>query len=189
MQAIMILQAENHAETPLADFIRQVTQKIEVMAMVHRGLFHTGDLSRIDLSSYLSEVIESVQNHFPSVGDRVVFERRLQAVMVLFDVAVPLGLVVYELLTNALAHAFPDGREGAIAVVLSKDQADKITLELIDDGIGCNRAWSSPDNAKLGLQLVQSIVEGQLQGTITLEDGNGTGWRISFADIQYKERV
>ena len=189
IQAMMILQAENHPDTPLPDFILRISHRVEIMATVHRTLFQSEDLSRIDLGSFISGVADLVKRNFDSIDGRVSFEMRLARMPVLFDVAVPLGLVVYELLTNALTHAFPDGRNGTIRVFLARDESGSIRLDLADDGIGCTRDWDDPDNARLGLQLVDTIIRNQLLGEIRLDEAPGTTWRIAFFDTHYKERV
>ena len=93
--------------------------------------------------------------------------------------AIPCGLIVNELVTNAFEHAFPDGREGTIAVSLCTDDAGTHVLSVSDDGVGFPEDLDFRNTKSLGLQLVTGLVN-QLDGTITLDRTKGTTFIITF---------
>jgi two-component sensor histidine kinase len=95
------------------------------------------------------------------------------------DHAVSCGLILNELMTNALKYAFPDGRDGTIWVELRADPGNMINLRVADDGVGIPADFDIRRTTSLGLQLVNSLTE-QLDGTIELERSEGTAFRISF---------
>ncbi|HET7838784.1 MAG TPA: PAS domain S-box protein [Rectinemataceae bacterium] len=189
IQAMMVLQLSVHPDTPLSDFVGLMTQKIEVMASVHRRLYEAGDLSRIDLSAYIAELAEFVLKNHVDHGRKVQLRLERKEVQVLIDVAIPVGLVVHELLTNALEHAFSDRETGEIRIAVSRAGSGMIELVVADDGTNPNRAEASTDRTRLGLRLVDSIIEEQLRGSISADHRSGSSYLIRFSDDQYMVRV
>ena len=97
------------------------------------------------------------------------------------DVAIPCGLILTELITNAFKYAFPQGRSGTIDLLLSAVGTADIELIVTDDGVGLPEGHESPDHGSMGLALVRLLVE-QLDGKLEISRGKGTEFRISFSD-------
>jgi two-component sensor histidine kinase len=97
------------------------------------------------------------------------------------DRAVPCGLIVNELVSNALKHAFPDGRQGRVRIVL-RANGGQMMLLVEDDGIGLPKGLDYQSTPSLGLQLVNSLIS-QLDGTVELSDKEGTSFRIKLAGL------
>jgi two-component sensor histidine kinase len=99
------------------------------------------------------------------------------------DTAIPCGLIVNELVTNSLKHAFPDGRGGEIRVELRSDGDNKFALMVSDDGVGLPEDLDFRKTESLGLQLVNNLSVVQLEGTIDLDRSGGTVFRITFTGL------
>lgn len=107
----------------------------------------------------------------------------------LFDTAIPCGLIVNELLSNALRHAFPDGRSGEILISLCRTPVGVIELYFADNGVGIPPEFNLRTQPTLGLQTILALVEQQLQGEITWETQPGIAYTIRFHDNFYTARV
>jgi len=102
------------------------------------------------------------------------------------NTAVPSGLLINELVSNSLKHAFPGGRKGELKIGLSKDKDDKFTLIVKDNGVGFPENLDYRNTDSFGMQLVNMLVE-QLNGSLRLERKEGTKFTIEFGEIKYKK--
>jgi two-component sensor histidine kinase len=104
------------------------------------------------------------------------------------DTAMTCGMIVEELLSNSLKHAYAVGKEGRIQIELQAQNADAYLLQVSDDGVGISKAGVQRNPGSLGLELVNLLV-GKLEGTVELQRGPGTAWRIEFHQLHYQERM
>ena len=111
-----------------------------------------------------------------------------EEVLVLIDSAVPCGLIVCELMSNALKYAFPDQRSGEIYIRISRTD-EQISLVFSDDGIGMPPEFDIQTHDSIGLKLLQAIVEQQLKGELFYDFGEGVAYTIQFQDNLYSPRV
>jgi len=160
--------------------------KIQSMALVHRKLYESGDFSNIDMAGYLQDLVASINLMYPERSS-VNFELDLEPVMVQVDVAIPFGIVVNELVCNALKHAFPADAEGTIWILLRKDGEDGLRLLVEDDGNGLPEPLEVKD-ASVGLQVVRGIVERQLGGTLVLANKGGASCSVRVKTDLYKRQ-
>jgi NO-binding membrane sensor protein with MHYT domain/two-component sensor histidine kinase len=176
MQAITaILQMESRQVTdPMArDGFAAVAQRIQAMARLHQQLYVTNDFRRIDLAAYLHELADSLSS-FHS-GLPVTIEVVADPLRCDLDMAIPLGLIANELVTNSLKHAYPNGRQGVIRLRLGQG-AGAVMFEVSDDGIG-----STGDGRAggLGNLLVEALAQ-QLGAALTVERTGGHCCRLSI---------
>ena len=153
---------------------REMAGRIRTMALVHEKLYRSPDLSHILFDDYLRELVALLAEGLPAEGIR--FEFDLEPVELSVDQALPLGLVIYELLVNSLRHAFPGGR-GRVGLGLHPLRDGRTgRLELIawDDGIGLPKGYDPAKGESMGFQVITSIVEHQLGGTISWVGAQGT---------------
>ena len=149
------------------------------MALIHERLYQSSDLARIEFSQYLRNIATHLFHSYQVSSARVHLRLDTEEVFLNINTAIPCGLIVNELVTNALKHAFPDGRSGRIRVELSPAGADAFHLIVADDGIGLPAAVDLKSPATVGLQIVGMLVE-QLGGTIEVARKPGTEIRIAF---------
>jgi two-component sensor histidine kinase len=148
------------------------------MALIHEQLYESRDLARIDFGAYVRSLAAFLFRSYAADVGQVTLEIEADEVSLGIDQAVPCGLILNELMSNALKHAFPAGQEGEIRVALGANE-DKVTLMLSDNGVGLPTNMDYCTTGSLGLQLVSTLVD-QLDGEIELENRNGTCFKLIF---------
>jgi len=175
--SLLRLQASNISD-PLARTIFAETQlRIRSMALVHEKLYQAKNLTRINFGDYVRTLGELLFKSFAVTGDSVSLDVAGSEVFLDIDTAVPCGLIVNEVLSNALEHAFPGG-SGAISVRLER-MDDRCVMTIRDDGIGLPPQFDLRAVDTLGLQLVRGLVP-QIDGTLEVRSIIGTELRIEF---------
>ncbi len=138
----------------------------------------------IDFAEYTRKLITSLFHSYAAYPETITLEINADDVFLGIDNAIPCGLIINELVSNCLKHAFPKGKKGKIRVELRSDRdlhaGDKFILTLSDNGIGFPKGLDFRKADTLGLQLVTTLVK-QLKGTIELDRDGGTEFKIAFA--------
>jgi two-component sensor histidine kinase len=144
-------------------------------------LYGSDSLSRIDFSAYVEELCWQLLQSFGSSSNRVILERRVASIGLSLEQSVPCGLIINELVSNALKHAFPGDRTGTIAVEMRLDDERWCILRVVDDGVGLPAGFDAAASPTLGLRLVQNLAR-QLEGRFETENtGNkGMSFTLSF---------
>lgn len=178
--AMLALQAA--AATPeLAAEFEQAIRRIETVADLHARLYRDEEaVGVVDLAAYLSDICDGLSRSLLD-GRPIDLDLAAAPARLALDRAVPLGLIVNELVTNAIKHGFPGGGAGRIAVRLASD-GQAATLEVSDDGQGAI-APGTPAEASgtgLGRRLVESMAR-QIGASLSLVQGRGTTWRLGFS--------
>lgn len=164
---------------PLAlDAFRQSEGRIKSMATIHDRLYRDNDLANIDFDDYLQALIPDLMRLYDGRA-RIAAEIRTHGSRLGIDAAIPCGLVVNELVTNSLTHAFPDARPGRIELGLARTTGNRFELMVADDGIGFPPGEDWRSRRGLGLQLVSDLAA-QLSAEVSFETGTGTRFRILF---------
>ena len=176
--SLLRLQARQ-IDDPAARALFDATQdRIRSMALVHEKLYQSTNLSRIDFGEYVQTLGGLLFNSFGIDSAKVRLDVSGNGVYLNIDVAVPCGLIVNELLSNALKHAFHDDRGGSIRVSIASDE-NRCQLVVADDGAGLPSSVDIDSAPTLGLRLVRGLVE-QIGGTIDTVATGGTEYRIAF---------
>ncbi len=177
VSSLLSLQSNYVTDADALAMFRESQQRVKTMALIHEKLYRSADFAHIDFLDYLAALSSDLVSSFHRPSVRLVTEGSAKSVNI--TTAIPCGLIVNELVTNALRHAFPDGREGTITVSLSMDDAGVHVLSVSDDGIGFPEDIDFRNTNSLGLELVTALVN-QLDGTITLDRTKGTTFTITF---------
>jgi len=153
--------------------------RVKTMALIHEKLYRSRDLDGINLGEYLRDLVAFLANSYRlrSNGTNIVVDA--PDVQLGLEKAVSCGLIVNELVSNALKHAFPDQRSGSIVVRLAGDRAEGLELTVADDGVGLPKGVHFDETDTLGLRLVRSLAD-QLDGAINVQNGRGTMFRLTF---------
>jgi two-component sensor histidine kinase/CheY-like chemotaxis protein len=184
--SLLRLQSSTIADPALRELFRDSQNRLHAMALVHEQLYQAQDLARVDFAAYLRELATSVLRSYTAQSAQVGLAFDADTVVGLdIDTAIPLGLILTELVSNGLKHAFPDGRPGTITVGLHADTAT-VTLAVRDDGVGLPGSFELQTAGSLGLQLVGDLTE-QLGGTVTIDRRGGTALQIHIPRIRTKE--
>lgn len=173
ISSLMNLQAETLADSQSRNIFDNCRSRIHSMALIHESLYKSSEFSRIDLKDYLERMIRMMGHAYSRADVTVMLEA--DPVQLDLEQAIPCGLILNELITNSLAHAFPN-RGGTITVLARRD-AEKIRIVVQDNGIGF------PEKGKreggLGTQLVNLLAH-QLRGNIGIQSNGGTTWTLVF---------
>jgi len=166
-------------DDPAARAVFASTQdRIRSMALVHEKLYRSTNLSQIDFDEYIGALAELLFRSYGADSDAIAFRIEGERVILSVDTAVPCGLIVNEILSNALKHAFPDGRRGEITVRLQRSH-QTCTMTIRDDGIGMPRDSGRDPRRTLGLELVRGLVQ-QIEGTFESHSARGSEFTITF---------
>lgn len=175
ISSIVNLQSSYLNDHHTLGVFRETQSRINAIALLHQKIYESRLLSSIDFSIYLKDITTSIFNTFNANAEKVELEFDIQNIDVDIDYGIYLGLVLNELITNALKHAFPDERKGKIFI--SVKQKEKIEIVVQDDGIGFPANYDITESDSLGMQIISSMIE-QMDGEIIIEKNPGTKFKI-----------
>jgi PAS domain S-box-containing protein len=162
-------------ENTIAAF-RECQSRVMAMSLVHEKLYQSADISKINLGNYVRFLGNSLFQFYGMKGKGILLNTDIQDILIGLNTAIPVGLIINELVSNSLKHAFPDGRKGEISVAIQREE-HTLTILFKDNGVGIPEDLDWRNAKSLGLRLVITLVE-QLQGTIELDRSEGTAFSI-----------
>ncbi|HEV8432677.1 MAG TPA: histidine kinase dimerization/phosphoacceptor domain -containing protein, partial [Thermoanaerobaculia bacterium] len=178
--SLLRLQAAAITDAGVREIFRETENRIRSMALVHEKLYRSTNLARIDIADYLRSLADLLYRSSAITPEKVAIDVTGGDIYLEIDDAVPCGLIVNELLSNALKHAFPDDRAGRIDIRLAERDDGAISLTVQDDGVGLPAGFRMEAAGTLGLQLIQGLVQ-QIDGTIDVRRrNNGTEFGVVF---------
>jgi two-component sensor histidine kinase len=133
-------------------------------------LYRSERLSNLDLGRYLAALVEHLMDTYDARGSGIVVDTQIDAIEVRLEIAIPLGLVINELVTNCLKHAFKERAEGRVSLRARRDAKDRIEVVLSDDGSGIAAHVDTAATGTLGLQVVRALTA-QLGGEVSFNSG------------------
>ena len=169
VSSLLALQSEQIDDQGIKDAMQEGQNRVQSIGIVHQKLYQRNNLAAIEMKDYFLDLSESILDSF-GAEDRVTIECAMDQLDVDIDTAVPLGLIVNELLTNTLKYAFPVGQRGKVQIRLNKSLEGILNLEVSDNGVGKS---GRTQGTGFGTQLV-SLLTRQLSGSIREEVKNGT---------------
>ncbi len=178
ISSLLSLQSDHIKDPALGRLLSDSQDRIRSMALVHETLYGSTNLSSIDLRAYIESLTAHLVQSY-AVKGRVRLERDTQRVLLGIDAAVPCGLLLNELISNALKHAFPGERSGMVTVKLERVEDDQLRLVVSDNGIGLPADVEPSKSHSLGLRLVSALAE-QLGGRLELSREGGTTFTVLF---------
>jgi two-component sensor histidine kinase len=152
--------------------------RVYAMSMVHESLYESADLSSIDVSEYLGSLVQKLCTVY-DVSGRIDTQFEAESFILDIDRAVPLGLILNELISNAFSHAFAEDGRGSVWIELKREGEKMVHLSVRDDGVGIDMALVDDHEESLGLQLVHILSE-QIGGRAEFKNGGGTRVSILF---------
>jgi PAS domain S-box-containing protein len=176
--SLLNLQSRQISDPETLTMIRESQNRVRAMALVHERLYRSKDISSVDLLDYVRFMGDSLFRFYGITPATVRFEINISDIQVDINHAIPLGLIINELLSNSLKYAFPAGRKGMITVTGKKDDGTTCII-MQDDGVGIPESLDWKNTGSLGLRLVYNLTE-QLEGTIELDRAGGTKFTITI---------
>jgi PAS domain S-box-containing protein len=210
ISTLLYLESGNFNDEKVIEAFRDSQHRVKSMALVHEKLYQSEDMISVDFADYIQNLTNYLFGAY-SVGDRnISLKLDVDNVFLGMDTAVPLGIIINELVSNALKHAFSEGESGEICVCLKKEgngrtgtepehartgkenkaeiQGNCFSLVVRDNGKGFPEEIDFRETDSLGLQLVITLVD-QIEGSIELDIGMGTKFGIRFRELRYRQKM
>ncbi len=190
VSSLLNLQSRHIEDEAALEMFQESQNRIQSMALIHEKLYRSDDLARIDLAEYIRSLATDLVQSYRANSGPVTLRINASDVFLSIDAAVPCGLIVNELVSNALKHAFPtradtsasdwNGKEDEICIDLRSDDENQVTLTIKDNGVGFPRELDFQTLDSLGLRLINTLVD-QLEGRLELNNSDGSEIKIVFA--------
>lgn len=177
--SLLNLQSGYIKDRQALDMFKECQNRVKSMAIIHEVLYQSKDLARVNFREYVRSLAANLFRAFGVNKANVGLDLRVESVALEIDTAIPCGLIINELVSNALKYAFPDGRHGTVTVDIHADPDGQLILAVADDGVGLPPAIDFRNTQSLGLQLVNMLTD-QLAGRIELDNSRGTQFAIAF---------
>ncbi len=178
VSSLLSLEARKIKDAGVRSLFEESQQRVRSMALVHEKLYQTKDLSSINFEDYIKSIVSEIISTYRIDTSAIAAEINIEGIELDLESAVPCGLIINELLTNAFKHAFPKNRKGLLSVNFTKTDG-AFTLTIKDNGVGLPEGFDYKGASTLGLQLV-NILTDQLGGTLRIKSDKGTEAVVMF---------
>ncbi len=187
ISSLLNLQKQYVDDKEAVNVLMESQNRVKSMAMIHEKLYLSEDLIHIEISDYIESLVNGLFYSYAIEIGVITPILKIEYITLNMETAVPLGLIISELVSNSLKYGFPEGRKGKIWIYLEKN-GDIYRLTVGDNGVGFKEEFDYKNTETLGLRLVNNLVD-QLDGEITLDTHDGTLFEIRFKELKYKERI
>ncbi|MCK6649137.1 MAG: PAS domain S-box protein, partial [Bacteroidia bacterium] len=188
ISSILNLQSSYVKDQGTLNILKESQNRIKSMAFIHESLYQTKDFSSINFSEYVVNLANNLIHSYSNFDNDIKLNLDIQNVFLNLDLAIPCGLIINEIVSNALKYAFVENNEGGEITIEMKSDGENLTLNIGDNGIGLPPDIDYRNTESLGLQLVVTLTD-QLNGVIELDSQKGTNYRIVFNQNQAKNRI
>jgi two-component sensor histidine kinase len=180
ISSLVSLQTDNLTDDRIRDELNDVRDRVRAMALVHEKLYQASNLAQLNFADYAASLLHSLWRSHSTLAAKARLNLALAPVELSIEAAVPCGLILNELASNALKHAFPNNSDGEVLVSLELDPATcEISLRVRDNGVGLPAGLDWSQARSLGLRLVK-LLAGQLNGTVETGTGPGSEFLVTF---------
>lgn len=186
ISSLLSLQASTIKNPEMKNMFNESQNRVRSMSMIHEQLYQRDNLSKIDFNIYVNGLIKSLFQIYTTRIKQVSWKVDIVDVKLGLETAIPCGLIINELVSNSLKHAFKEDKKGEIIVKMKKHD-DDITLIVSDNGAGLPDNFKINEQSTLGLKLVNTLIN-QLDGNLDIHAKNDTTFTINFKELSYKKR-
>ena len=184
VSALLVLQSKKTKDRKILEMFRDSEHRIKTMALIHEKLYQSRSFGTIDLTEYLTRLIQYLFRSYEERSARVTLDMDVRDISLDIDTALPCSLIINELVSNSLKYAFPDGQGGKIGIRVTKEEGPVYTMEIRDNGVGLPLDLDLERTETLGLRLVHGLAVNQLGGSIETGTGRGTSFIIRFPEMK-----
>ena len=177
--SLLNIQADYVSNDQLSEIFGETQNRIRSMALIHDKIFRSKRMSEVDFGNYINSLIFELSNFYKIDPQRIRIHQTIEDFRLDISKAIPCGLIVNELITNAIKYAFPDKREGDILVSARPFGENKAKIQIRDSGIGVAPDLVFEETQSMGLRIVRILTE-QLGGTIEISHKQGTSFTLIF---------
>ena len=178
IHSLLDLQSDYIQDKQALEVFRESQQRVRAMALVHERLYQSRDLAKVDFAEYSRNLSNDLCLSYGTDVGNITLETDISDIALDIDTAIPCGLIISELVSNALKHAFPGGRKGEICIGLcSIGDDDRLILTIRDNGVSLPQDWNPENIESFGLRLVAMLIR-QLRGKMEIDRSGGTTFKI-----------
>ena len=182
ISSMLNLQSSTVSNESALGIFQDSQNRVRSMALIHEKLYQSGDLAQIDFCDYVNNLVDYLKRSYQAPGVQITVLG--EPIFLGIDTAVSCGLILNELISNALKHAFPNRQAGDIVVELVGNQQREISLRVSDNGVGLPPDLDYLQTTSLGLQLVNSLVD-QINDHLHFDNTGGTTFIVTFPEIRH----
>jgi two-component sensor histidine kinase len=179
ISSLLYLQSKTIDDPQVLSILQESRHRVRSMALVHEHLYQADYPTHVDAVKYVRTLTGYLMRSYEVRADQIELQLTVDDLRLGIDTAVPCGLLINELVSNALKHAFPNGRTGKIQVAFQAMANGDYQLTVADDGIGLPGTFEEQSSDSLGLRLVQTLTH-QLDGMVEVDTSTGTRFEIVF---------
>lgn len=189
ISSVLRLQADYIKDEKVLTLFRDSQNRIRSMALIHEKLYRSNNLLKINLDEYIRDLSTNLIRSYTASFQVATLRASAEGLWLNIDTAIPCGLIINELVSNCLKHAFPTAsQENEVCINITSTDDDKLVLTVHDNGVGFPADLDFRNTESLGLELVCIFTE-QLEGNIELDKSNGTTFTITFAELESTGKV
>ena len=181
ISSLLNLQARFIKDQTAVDAVQEGRNRVKSMALIHQKLYQQDNIEGIDMPEYIDNLTSSLISSYKITADRLTVNKEVSPILLDIDTAIPLGLIINELLTNSLKYAFPDDQKGKLEIKLFEED-NSLTLEVSDNGVGLD-SDPVPGKNSFGLTLIDSLAE-KLDATVQSFSNQGTRYLIKVSNYK-----
>lgn len=178
--SLLSLQYDKIKDKQSLEMFKESQDRIRSMSLIHEKLYQSGDLANIAFSGYVKDLVTRLVGSYGVNPERIELKIEVEDVSIGLDNAIPCGLIINELVSNSLKYAFPQEGKGEIKIALRSVNEDELELTVSDNGIGIPEDLDFENPESLGLDLVKTLAEHNLDAKIELDRKEGITFRILF---------
>lgn len=168
--------------------LEESRNRVRSIALVHERLYQSKDLDKVDFGEYVRDLTTELMRTYGAGPDEVALTIRIEGIFLGIETAIACGLIINELVTNSLKHAFPGGRKGGVWIEVARILDHSYELTVRDNGVGVDLHSTKHVPTSLGLRLIGGLTL-QLEGKMEVLADHGTTTRVTFAELQYRDRT
>lgn len=167
--------------------LKESQDRVKAMATIYENLYLSKDLTKINFNHYIQSLLQGLFYSHTAKEGQIIPLIEVEDIMLNIETAIPCGLIISELISNSLKHAFPEGKKGNIRIAL-RPRGNEYELLISDNGIGIPENIDFKNTNTLGFKLINNLVS-QIDGKITLDKSHGTKFKITFRELKYRKRI
>jgi two-component sensor histidine kinase len=181
VSGLLYLQSRKTQETAAKDVLSESLNRIQSMALIHDQLYQSSDTSHINFKNYIERIMRSLMSAYSTPTVSVQVDIRMDDILFNLDTAIPCGLIINELVSNSLKHAFDANfsKRGVIKITLRENDGF-IEINVKDNGVGLPKNFQIRGSSSCGMEIVRMLAEDQLDGALSIENTNGAQFNLKF---------
>lgn len=176
ISSILNLQSSYVSDEYALTLLKESQNRIKTMAYIHESLYQNKSFTSVNFADYVQTLVNNIIQSYTYSRDKIKVVLNIERITLSLDSSIPAGLIINELITNAIKHAFPEAREGSITLNLFTSDGD-VSIELKDDGVGFAPGVDFENSHSLGLQLVNTLIE-QIGGVLKFKSEKNVGTEV-----------